>query len=54
MSKGRTYLLVSYRTIICEDELPEGISEELYGYWFELSWVDGVRRGPKIMELLEL
>ena len=35
-----------------EDELPEGISEEAYSWWFENSFVaDGVRMGPKIAEL---
>lgn len=31
-----------------EDELPEDISEAVYSWWFENSFVDGVRIGPKI------
>ena len=31
-----------------EDELPENISDELYSWWFENSFIDGVRVGPKV------
>jgi len=31
-----------------EDELPIDISDEVYSWWFENSFVDGVRMGPKI------
>jgi len=31
-----------------EDELPEDISDELYSWWFDNSFVDGVQMGPKI------
>lgn len=31
-----------------EDDLPDDISKELYSWWFENSFVDGVRIGPKI------
>lgn len=31
-----------------EDELPSDISKELYSWWFDNSFVDGVRVGPKI------
>jgi len=33
-----------------EDELPEDLPEELYLWWFNNSWVDGVRIGPSIKE----
>ena len=31
-----------------EDELPDDISGEVYSWWYENSFVDGVRIGPKI------
>lgn len=31
-----------------EDELPDDIPDEIYSWWFENSFVDGVRIGPKI------
>ena len=31
-----------------EDELPDNISDELYSWWFDNSFVDFVRIGPKI------
>lgn len=31
-----------------EDELPDDISDDDYSWWFENSFVDGVRMGPKI------
>lgn len=31
-----------------EDELPDDISKELYSWWFDNSFVDDVRMGPKI------
>ena len=31
-----------------EDELPEDMSDKLYSWWFDNSFVDGVRMGPKI------
>ena len=34
--------------IMYEDDLPDDISEELYSWWFDNSFVDGVRMGPKI------
>ena len=34
--------------IIYEDELPENISDKEYSNWFDNSFVDGVRIGPKI------
>ena len=35
--------------LMYEDELPEDISDELYSWWFDHSFVDGVRIGPKII-----
>ena len=31
-----------------EDELSDDISKELYSWWFDNSFVNGVRVGPKI------
>lgn len=31
-----------------EDELPSDISKELYSWWFDNSFVDIIRIGPKI------
>ena len=31
-----------------EDELPDSISDQQYKWWFENSFVDIVRQGPKI------
>ena len=31
-----------------EDELPEDLPQELYDWWFNNSWIDGVRLGPII------
>ena len=31
-----------------EDDLPNDISDELYSWWFDNSFVNGVRIGPKI------
>ena len=31
-----------------EDELPANISKEEYSWWFDNSFIDGVRIGPKI------
>lgn len=31
---------------IHEDDLPEDISETVYDWWYENSFVDGVRMGP--------
>jgi len=31
-----------------EDELPEDLPQELYDWWFNNSWVEGVRIGPII------
>jgi hypothetical protein len=36
-----------------EDELPEDMTDMDYDEWFELSWVDGVRMGPKPIRLPE-
>lgn len=33
---------------IHEDDLPNNISKELYSWWFDNSFIDGVRIGPKI------
>ncbi|GAH25941.1 unnamed protein product [marine sediment metagenome] len=33
---------------IYEDELPDNIPNSLYSWWFDNSFVDGVRIGPKI------
>ena len=33
-----------------EDELPDGISDEEYDWWYARSWVDGVRVGPEISD----
>jgi hypothetical protein len=33
---------------MCEDELPDNISIDLYYWWFDNSFVDNVRIGPKI------
>ena len=35
--------------IMYEDELPNDISDEEYSQWFDNSFVDFVRMGPKIM-----
>ena len=32
-----------------EDELPDDISDEMYSKWFDNSFVDFVRIGPKII-----
>jgi len=34
--------------IMYEDDLPDNISEDLYSWWFDNSFVDIVRMGPKI------
>ena len=34
--------------IMYEDELPNDISDEVYSWWFDNSFVDIVRIGPKI------
>ena len=34
--------------MMSEDEIPDDISKELYSWWFDNSFVDGVRIGPKI------
>ena len=34
--------------IMYEDELPDDISKESYSWWFDNSFIDGVRVGPKI------
>lgn len=34
-------------SVVHEDELPEDMSEEEYHAWFLMSWVDGVRMGPR-------
>ena len=36
------------KPFIFEDELPEDISDREYSEWFALSWVDGVRVGPRM------
>ena len=33
---------------VYEDELPGNISQKQYDKWFDKSWVDGVRVGPKL------
>ena len=35
--------------LMYEDELPEDISDDMYSWWFDHSFVDGVRIGPKII-----
>ena len=37
-----------------EDDLPSNISSELYSWWFDNSFVDGVRIGPKIQPVVAL
>ena len=34
--------------VIYEDDLPDDIAKELYSWWFDNSFVDGVRMGPRI------
>ena len=34
--------------LVYEDELPENISQTQYDKWYDKSWVDGVRVGPKL------
>lgn len=34
--------------LIYEDELPDDISDEMYSWWFDNSFVDFVRIGPKL------
>jgi hypothetical protein len=34
-----------------EDELPKDLSDGDYAEWFERSWVDGVRMGPRFVRV---
>jgi hypothetical protein len=36
-----------------EDELPDDMTDADYDAWFALSWVDGVRVGPRPRAVLE-
>jgi len=46
---GEWHECIPNRTqLMYEDELPEDISDEIYSQWFENSFVDFVRVGPKI------
>lgn len=40
--------------LMCEDELPEDLPDELYDFWFKLSHISegvGVRMGPRVIDL---
>lgn len=34
--------------LVYEDDLPENITDEQYDWWYDRSYVDGVRVGPRI------
>ena len=34
--------------LVYEDELPDDITDEQYDWWYDRSFINGVRIGPKI------
>jgi len=51
MFRATDTLFLCFLCDMYEDELPKDLSDGDYAEWFERSWVDGVRMGPRLVRV---